>query len=123
MPLRPALIRNSIPQQNLSGNGGLSVKKWNAYINILKEQANANTRFLESLDIEVVRAIGGYIGGSVPALVVTPSFTAAVKTAMEEVYPEIRDAPPPDDFVLTFDTPSEDYNRSDYGKVLNTFEI
>jgi hypothetical protein len=53
MAEKPKLVRNSIPQQNLRGNQGLSVKAWNDYINILKEQSNANTRYLEMLNKQV----------------------------------------------------------------------
>ena len=81
IPANPGLIRNSIEHQNKNSKGGLSTKEWNDIINVLKEQGNANTKYLESLhrslwgDIEVTiaaplvhiaTASGGRGGGGAP---------------------------------------------------------
>ena len=71
MPVQLPLVRNSIPTQKLDKNTRLSVKAWNDYINVLKEQANGNTRYLETLtkDISYVSEVLGLVTGvSMPSI-------------------------------------------------------
>lgn len=114
MPKLP-LIQNSIPKQNLDKNQRLSIKAWNDYMNVLRVQTNNNTKFLKALDAEVVKA-GVYGGGSVGSYFQTPEGVAIIQDAVSSLYI-------PNTFVVTTGEPDEDYNRSDYGKVLSTFEI
>lgn len=49
IPKKPTLIRNSIGQQRNNSANSLTVADWNRVVNILKEQANNNTKYLEQL--------------------------------------------------------------------------
>lgn len=46
---KPKLIRNAIEYQAKRAANSLTIQDWNRIINILKEQANANTAYLEQL--------------------------------------------------------------------------
>lgn len=46
---QPELIKNLIDQQLKTGANTLSIEEWNYIINVLKDQTNQNTRYLEML--------------------------------------------------------------------------
>jgi hypothetical protein len=46
---KPLLIRNAIAQQFKAAANTLTIQEWNEVINILKQQANYNTAYLEEL--------------------------------------------------------------------------
>jgi hypothetical protein len=118
MPVQLPLVRNSIPTQKLDKNTRLSVKAWNDYINVLKEQANGNTRYLETLtkDISYVSEVLGLVTGvSMPSI-----GTGVTKPELPEV-PTITVPPAAstDDFLFTVTEPNQDYdNTTGYGKII-----
>ena len=100
----PTLIRNSIPKQNIGKNERLKVQSWNEYINILKEQTNANTRYLERLSLTVTGIVEG---GILNTGIVSP--------------PE--EDPLQDFYRTTLPTEDEGYLGSEVGLVLHQWEI
>lgn len=49
IPKKPALVYNSIEQQSKTASNSLTIGEWNRVVNILKQQANLNTKYLEDL--------------------------------------------------------------------------
>lgn len=58
------MIRNAIPQQRKNKNERISVKEWNEFINVLKEQTNMNTKIIELINREV-GGLGGIVSTNV----------------------------------------------------------
>jgi len=114
MAVYPELIRNSIPKQNKSRNEKLSLAQWNNYINVLREQTNSNTRFLEKMDkdtihfSDVVVPVGDNATNALIALVTTNVLYTINQTEA---------------FLFTDGLPPEDYMGVEYGKVIEVFEV
>lgn len=53
IPEKPPLIRNAIRHQNKGKNEGLSLQEWNDIINVLKEQTNSLTAYVEDLHVSL----------------------------------------------------------------------
>ena len=49
IPKKPALVYNSIEHQSKTAANSLTIGEWNRVVNILKQQANLNTKYLEDL--------------------------------------------------------------------------
>ena len=49
IPKKPNLVRNSIAFQAKQAANSLTVQEWNHVVNVLKQQANLNTEYLENL--------------------------------------------------------------------------
>lgn len=49
IPKKPALVYNSIEHQSKTAANSLTIGEWNRVVNILKQQANFNTKYLEDL--------------------------------------------------------------------------
>ncbi len=49
IPKKPALVYNSIEHQAKTAPNSLTIGEWNRVVNILKQQANLNTKYLENL--------------------------------------------------------------------------
>lgn len=116
------LIRNSIPQQNLGPNQRLSVKAWNNYINVLREQTNANTRFLKALDEAVIKT-GALSDGSINAIFQDPEVINIISNVVDNYIISLASLPVPDQLLLTTEEPPAGYSNNMYGKVLDSFEI
>ena len=49
IPKKPALVYNSIEHQAKTSANSLTIGEWNRVVNIVKQQANLNTKYLEDL--------------------------------------------------------------------------
>ena len=136
------LIRNSIPRQNIGKSGRLQTRSWNDYINVLNEQTNANTRFLEALDTKVELNTGSitrlntvvethtvYLKTLAADIVVLADTVNQVTKILNPVTPPtpiVITTPPPsvpsnngDEFLFTVGEPPEGYSHPDgYGKII-----
>jgi hypothetical protein len=69
MPLskKPAVIRNAISQQLKTSSNSLTIQEWNEVINILKQQTNLNSAYLETLHRALFYDYDTNSSGTIPA--------------------------------------------------------